>query len=127
MNNFVFIKTDGKFTKLNFSDILYIEALNNYVSIVTSKKKYMILVTMKHVEKFLPINQFCRIHRSYIVSLHSIQEFDNCMVYMQQKTLPIGKEYKMALHDRVTTLNYESGNDLISSELTNHINFSGLS
>jgi len=104
MNDFVFIKIGKKFSKIYLAEIKYAEAVKKYVRIVTSKKTYLILASMCMVEKVLPANQFCRIHRSYLVSLEHTTDFDNEVVYIGDKIFPIGKQYRGILQQRVITL-----------------------
>jgi DNA-binding LytR/AlgR family response regulator len=93
----LFIKTCGEYLKLPFGDILYVEALNKYVRIITRRKCYLISVTMNHIEKMLPADIFRRIHRSYIVSLNHANKFDNNLVYLENEKLPIGKRYRESI------------------------------
>jgi DNA-binding LytR/AlgR family response regulator len=104
MYDFLFIKTSGEYLKLPFSEIVYVEALNKYVKIVTKKKSYLIPTTMCNIEKMLPFKIFRRIHRSYIVSLYHANRFDNNVVYMENKKIPIGKQYKGSLLTDVIVL-----------------------
>jgi len=66
--NNLFIKSDSKYIKISLSEIQYIEALSDYVSIYTDKGRFVLLGTMKGMEAKLDSNQFIRIHRSYIVN-----------------------------------------------------------
>src|SRR5437773_6420435 len=105
MTNFLFLKIDSEYLKICFSDILYFEAFNKYVRLVTVKKIYLISATMHHLEAALPAELFCRIHRSYIVSLEHTDKFDHDILYICDKKLPIGKQYKAGLTGRATTIN----------------------
>lgn len=105
MQNFLFIKNNGKYSKIFFSEIQYLEALKKYVKIFTPKKTYLILAPMCYLEKVLPADLFCRIHRSYTISLQHITEFDHEVVYIAGKTLPIGKHFKYMLPQKVIVLN----------------------
>ena len=107
MNDFVFIKLGKRFSKIYFSEIKYAEAVKKYVRIVTPKKVHLILASMCSVEKTLPANQFCRIHRSYLISLEYTTDFDSDVVYIGDKIFPIGKQYRGILHQRVITLSNE--------------------
>lgn len=104
MQNYFFVWVDRKFKRLKFSEILYVESLKNYIRIVTIKGNYMISITMKEIEKILPKNQFCRIHRSYIISLENISCFDNDSLNIDDKKFPISETYRQLLLDRVITL-----------------------
>ena len=87
---------------------MYAEADKKYVRIITTKKAYLILSAMGSVEKVLPPNQFCRVHRSYIVSLQYMTDFENDLVYIGDKIFPMGKQYKESLHKRVITLSNDT-------------------
>ena len=107
MHDYLFVKLDKKFSKIFFSDILYAEAVKKYVKIVTIKKVYLILASMCSVEHILPSSQFCRIHRSYIVSLNHTSHFDNELVYIGDKIFPIGKQHRGILQEKVIILSGE--------------------
>jgi len=104
MQDFLFVKSAGEYLRIPFSQVLYIEALNKYVKIVTSKSSYLITTTMCNIEKLLPYSVFRRIHRSYIVSLYHVKKFDFNLVYFEGTTLPIGKNYKDSLLKDVIVL-----------------------
>src|SRR4030095_15082047 len=97
MYDFFYVKACGEYLKLPFSEIVYVEAVNKYVKIITTKKDYLISTTMANIEKMLPSCLFRRVHRSYIVSLQHVYKFDNNSVYLKDKKLPIGKNYKQSL------------------------------
>ncbi len=101
MQDFFFIRNAGRFEKINFREILYVEACKNYSKIFTEKKSYIVLVTMKKVESVLPFHLFCRVHRSFIVSLDKITAFDNSCVYLPLREIPIGDQYRHHLEKRV--------------------------
>lgn len=115
MQTFLFVKLGKKFSKITYSDILYIEALKKYICIVTSKRSYLVLASMCSVDKVLPASQFCRIHRSYIVSLRHTTDFDSDVVYIGDKIFPIGKQHSKILHERVTILSDEIRTGLVQT------------
>ena len=104
MDDYLFIRRKREFTKLAFADIIYIESWKNYIQIVTVKSKFMIKITISRVEKLLPEDHFCRIHRGYIVALRAITGFNNNKVHIQGKDLPISEQYRKILLNRVITL-----------------------
>lgn len=116
MQDFFFLKTNGDYTRVNYSDIIYVECLKNYVRIVTTKKIFVVLVTMKHVEEMLPHDKFCRIHRSYLVSLNQINRFDNKYVNVGEKRLPVSEQYRNILLEKFTILTPESRNKVSFSK-----------
>jgi DNA-binding LytR/AlgR family response regulator len=102
---FFFVKADKKLVKINFSDIVYVEGLKDYVIIKTENTRVITLQTMKSLEEKLPITQFKRIHRSFIVNMEKIQALDGNVVEViekgQIKHLPIGKNYRDELLDMI--------------------------
>ena len=91
--------------KVDFQEILYIEARKNYTRLVMDNRPtMMVLITLKHWERVLPREVFCRIHRGYIVSIEKVQSFDNKFVYMGGDKLSIGEQYRGALPEAVTIL-----------------------
>jgi hypothetical protein len=123
MQDFLFLKLGKTFSKLSFSDIMYAEAVKKYVRIVTPKKAHLILSSMCLVEKVLPPNQFCRIHRSYIISFSYMTGFDNEVAYINDKIFPIGKQHKGILQERLIILSSEAKTDYLdnSSRMTSII------
>jgi len=96
-SEYIFVRTEsrGKLSRVNINDILYIEALGNYIGIFTKKTKILTLLTMKEIEEELQrVNLFIRIHKSYIVNSLMISTVDGNRVFVDQKELPIGDKYK---------------------------------
>jgi two-component system LytT family response regulator len=100
-DTFFFAEAEGKKFKLNFSDVQYVEAAGNYVTIVTITKKFTIYGTMNAMQALLPENSFCRIHKSFIASISHIQAVSGNELIMlgheSHRNLPIGSKYKDAL------------------------------
>jgi len=94
----IFIKKNSMLVRLKYGDILWVEALENYVIFNTFEEKYTIHFTMKAIEQKLPTSKFTRVHRSYIVNTGSIDviEDNSVLIKVQDgtKTIPIGKSYK---------------------------------
>ena len=97
----IFIKKSSSLVRLKYADILWIEALENYVIFNTFSEKYTIHFTMKAIEKKLPPNRFTRVHRSYIVNTSKIDIIQDNSVLIKtengNKSIPIGKSYKEKL------------------------------
>ncbi|MHA4806569.1 LytR/AlgR family response regulator transcription factor [Flavitalea flava] len=101
MQSFFFIRQDGRNVKVDFHQILYIEARKNYTRLVMTDRSAMVLVTLKQWEKILPSDLFCRVHRGYIVSIERIISFDNKFVYLPGMNISIGDQFKNALAETV--------------------------
>ena len=76
MQDFLFIKHCGEYLKLPFSEIVYVEAVNKYVKVITKKGSYLISTTMCNLEKMLPEKTFRRIHRSYILNIDRLAKLE---------------------------------------------------
>jgi DNA-binding LytR/AlgR family response regulator len=109
VQSFFFIRHEGRNVKVDFRDILYIEARKNYTKLVLENRPtMMVLVTLKQWERAIPRELFCRIHRGYIVSVEKVQAFDNKYVYLGAEKISIGEQYRAALPGAVTILANES-------------------
>ena len=92
--NHIFIKSNGKFFKVNFSEIVYIEGMKDYLKIHTREYKLVTLHTMNEMENLLPANQFIRIHKSYIAAIANIKSIYGNSIETENQTIPIGANYK---------------------------------
>jgi DNA-binding LytR/AlgR family response regulator len=94
----IFIKKNSALVRLKYDDILWVEALENYVIFNTFSEKFTIHFTMKAIEQKLPLNKFTRVHRSFIVNTSSINVIEDNAVVIKTKegtrNIPIGKSYK---------------------------------
>jgi len=102
----IFVKTGGRLVKLALNEILYVEALKDYVIINTASSRYTIHSTMKDIEKKLGTVHFVRVHRSFIARLDKIQSIDSQSVIIEnnKKTLPVGGSYKDDVLVKLNTL-----------------------
>jgi two-component system LytT family response regulator len=91
--DFLFIKTENKFRKVNYHDILYCEGLKNYISIFTSNHRYVTLLNMKNLEEMLPSSLFVRVHKSYIVPFKRIDSIEKQNIFISDKVIPIGETF----------------------------------
>lgn len=99
----IFVKSNSRLVKVKTTDILFVEALKDYVVINTPEAKYTIHSTMKDIQRKLPQKDFQRIHRSYIVRLDKIIAIEqpNVVIEGGKKLLPIGGSYKDELFSRI--------------------------
>jgi DNA-binding LytR/AlgR family response regulator len=97
----LFVKSEDKFIRIDSKSIRYIEAFDNYVQIYNSTKNYKVLTSLKCLEEKLPVHQFCRIHKSFMVSIPHIVSFDNIEVELGDITLPLGRNYKDHLKQHI--------------------------
>ncbi len=90
----LYIKTDSKIVKIHLNDLLYVEALADYVIIHTNSGRYIVHSTMKGIEKKLVSGEFIRVHRSYIVNIEKIDSIEDLSILINKKYIPIGASYK---------------------------------
>ncbi|PKQ64045.1 DNA-binding response regulator [Labilibaculum manganireducens] len=97
---FIFLKSEKKMVKVFLHEILYIESLRNYVSIYQENGQEIItLNTISNIEEKLPETNFLRIHRSFIIAIDKIESFTSSLVQVEQKYIPIGRNYKSMVMD----------------------------
>ena len=77
------MKIDGRHVKIYFQDIKYAESYRNYSKIINESKQYLVLLTRKRLDEFLPSSLFKSIHKSYFVSIEKIVEFDKGKVKLK--------------------------------------------
>ena len=92
--DFAFVKDGTKIIRIDFKEILFIEALADYVQINTIHGRYTVLATMKSMQANLPEDDFFRIHRSYIVRKDKIRVIEDNMILMETKNIPISRSSK---------------------------------
>lgn len=104
--DFLLVKTEhkGKFKKVNFNEIVYVEGLKNYVNIYTSKKEHITTyVGIGELEDRLPANRFCRVHRSYIISLDYVVSIDGNEIFLKDAPrIPTAGSFKDKLLHKLT-------------------------
>ncbi len=100
----IFIKSDSKLVQISTNQIYWIEALGNYMRVITEEGKYTILSTMKDVAAKLPSDNFVRVHRSFIVRLDKIESIEDNYIVINDNQINIGKAYKEGLSKKLNLL-----------------------
>lgn len=103
-DEFIFIRDTNIVRRLKIDDILYAEALGDYVKLHTSDKMYAIHNTLKSVEERLPSDRFLRIHRSFITAINKIDTLQDGGVVIGKKFLPVADSYRKKLNQRINVL-----------------------
>lgn len=103
-SDFFFVRSERKMVKINFDAILYIESLSDYIKIYSVDGTIVTRETITNVEAKLPSQQFLRVHRSFIVSLKSIDSYTNEFVEIAQKAIPMSRKYKEAVLKKLETM-----------------------
>jgi DNA-binding LytR/AlgR family response regulator len=102
--DFVFVKSDAALIKVDVRQLKWVEALADYVALVTDEKKYICHSTMKAIEGKLPADQFVRVHRSYIVRIDQIDQIEDKTVSLGRKVIPVGGTYRDGLMNRLNLI-----------------------
>jgi DNA-binding LytR/AlgR family response regulator len=92
--DFLFIKADRRYYKINFRDIRYIEGLKDYVVIYTQQQKLLTAMNLKTIHQKIPQATFLRASKSYLVNKDHVDSFDNHSVYIGESEIPLGEVYK---------------------------------
>jgi DNA-binding LytR/AlgR family response regulator len=103
-DEFIFIRDSNVVRKLRLDDILFVEAMGDYVKIYTENKFYAIHTSMKILEDRLPAGVFIRIHRSYLIALGKMDYIQEGSVVIRGKPLPVGDAYRAELNKRMNVL-----------------------
>ena len=101
--DFLFIKSEYKIIRINFSEITYIQGMSEYVKIhLSSRKPIMSLISLKSLEAQLPPSIFMRVHKSYIVNLQKVNMIErNEIVYDDGTIIPVSAQYKTVFQEFV--------------------------
>lgn len=95
--DFIFVKSNLKKRKVFLSELRYVEALGDYVKVVTEHDSLVVLSTMKAFQELLPNERFLRIHKSYIVNLDKVQRYNSKLIELEKDKLPLSRNRKAAL------------------------------
>jgi DNA-binding LytR/AlgR family response regulator len=94
-DDYIIIRADRKYYKINYDDLIFIEGQKAYVTFHSEgKKNVTALASLKELEEKLPENKFIRIHKSYIVSVKKIDALEGNMIEISGEKLPVGKSFK---------------------------------
>ncbi|HEY4784474.1 MAG TPA: LytTR family DNA-binding domain-containing protein, partial [Bacteroidales bacterium] len=99
--DYFFVKTEFHLERLKFSEILYIEGMGDYLMIHTPSKKIMTLQNFKKAEEILPANNFCRVHKSYMVALDKIESIERNRIKIGSALIPISDTYRKIFFDLI--------------------------
>jgi two-component system LytT family response regulator len=101
---FTFVKVDNKLVRVDFADVFYVEALGDYVHLVTSRSKLIVYSTMRAIEEKFPAQRFVRVHRSFIINIDYVHALEDNSLLLKDKYIPIGQTYMRGLLQRLNKL-----------------------
>ncbi|HXP48585.1 MAG TPA: LytTR family DNA-binding domain-containing protein [Bacteroidia bacterium] len=102
--DFFFIKKNSVLNKVPVNDILWIEALGDYITIYTKDERFILHSTLKSLESKLHADKFIRVHRSYIVQIDNIKKVEDTTIFINDNSIPVGALYKENFIKRINTL-----------------------
>ena len=97
----VFIKVDGKLVKILLENILFVEALQNYVAVHTKDKKYVSYLTLQSIAEFLPADTFIKTHKSFIVAINKVDSIDGNNLQIANHLVPVSRSQKEEVMDKL--------------------------
>jgi DNA-binding LytR/AlgR family response regulator len=102
--SFVFIRDSNVVRRIRIDDILFAEAMGDYVKIYTLDHFYSIHSSLRQVESKLPGAKFLRVHRSFIIQVGKIDTIEGGTLIINRKTVPVADAYRAALNKRLNIL-----------------------
>ena len=96
--DYIFVRNKNIITKIKLADIYYVQALGDYITIYAKSGRHTAHITLGAFEKKIAETKFCRIHRSYIVSIAQIDYIEDGTLFLNKIPLPIGDQFKHHLY-----------------------------
>ena len=103
-DEFVFIRDSNVVKRLSLDDILYAEAMGDYVKLHTPQRFFAIHTSLRAMEQRLPANKFLRVHRSYMVAIDKIDTIQEGVLIINNKPVPVADAYRATLNKRMNIL-----------------------
>lgn len=98
---FLFVKTEYRIQKLDLKDILYIESMQNYIILITTKERVLSLQSLKNIEEQLPEKEFVRVHKSFIIALRHVSSIERSRIKISDHLIPIGDSYRKSFYNLI--------------------------
>lgn len=95
LNQHLFVRSNGRFRKLNPDDLLFIEASGSYVHLQAQNARYTLSQNLTTFHKKNPLKNLVRVHRSYLINLNKVDSFEDAFVFIQNHKIPLGDHYKI--------------------------------
>jgi len=99
--DYFFVKSNGKFERVAFSEILYVESMQNYVIIHLPGQKLIVYMTLSGLEAQLPTARFMKVHKSFVVSIEQVNSIENNEIIIKQARIPISRTLKEEVMKRI--------------------------
>jgi DNA-binding LytR/AlgR family response regulator len=99
--NFIFVKTEYRYEKVDLDEIIYIEGMKDYLRIICKNRKIMTLQSFSKIEELLPPRNFCRVHKSYIVAIDKIKSVERGVISISDVRIPVSNTYRDTFFARI--------------------------
>jgi len=100
----IIIKSNLKKQKVYITKIKWIEALGDYIKVVTDDENHLVLSTMKSFESELPEGKFLRVHKSYILNIERIEKFNSKFAEIGSSKIPISRNKRDSIAKAIALL-----------------------
>lgn len=100
----IYIKADGRYVRLSYSDIMYFENVGDYVKVVSFQGNYIIHGSMKSIDSRISHPRFLKIHRSYIVNMDKIKDIEDHTIVIEKKVIPVSRSHRPILMRSINIL-----------------------
>lgn len=97
----LFVKTEYRIQKIDLKDILFVESIQNYISITTKLERILSLQSLKNMEGQLPEKEFVRVHKSFIIALRHISSIERSRIKISDHSIPIGDSYRRSFYNLI--------------------------
>jgi len=98
---YFFVKSNGKYEKILFSELLFVEAADNYVLLHTNVRKFMVYDTLKNMESLLPADNFIKVHKSFIVAIDKVSAVEGHTLRITNAKIPVSRNLKDAVMEKI--------------------------
>jgi two-component system LytT family response regulator len=100
-DGYIFVKTEYRLERIDLDQILYIEGMKDYLRIICKDKKIMTLQSFSKLEESLPSRKFCRVHKSYVVSIDKIKSVERNVIIIADRRIPVSNTYRESFFSRI--------------------------
>lgn len=100
----LFVKSNGRFNKINSNDILFVEASGSYVHIQTIAQRFTLSQNLAQFQRKTPLSFLVKIHRSYIVNMNKVDSFDEAFVFIENHKIPLSENHRKEFLDKIHCL-----------------------
>lgn len=101
VKDYIFIRSDGRFVRINLEELLYVENVGDYVLFKTKEAQHLVHATLKNIAEKLQHPNFLKVHRSYIINLSKIVDIQDNSVLIEKKVIPVSRAHRQLLLERI--------------------------